>query len=258
MSWEQAAIQAGGQVVQGVTGSVGVKRQYKYNKKLAAFQHKQNMELLKYQLDYNSPASQMARFEAAGLNKNLIYGQGDAGNMQSAPRYPDIAPPDVQSIYADVFERFQRGRLLAEQADLTRTKVDESGVKQDLMKAQKQLVRANPYLNADYMSSLVNNLAYTASVKESQSILANYQAKYIRPGSDMPIGFEKIERELELMEQKFNLGTQDQKIKAQIIESKEFQNELLRIQKDWMKDGDITPQHIYQFIMMLMTKMASR
>ena len=33
---------------------------------------------------YNSPASQMGRFQQAGLNPNLIYSEGNAGNMASA------------------------------------------------------------------------------------------------------------------------------------------------------------------------------
>lgn len=262
MGWFAAAtpfiMQGIGTGGQALINRGSAKRQYKYSKKLAAFQHGQNLELMKYQLEYNSPASQMKRFEEAGLNPNLVYGQGTPGNLDSPPRYPDIEPPQLQAATADLFTKFQQGRLMASQADLTQAKTAESGVKQDLMKAQKQLVKANPYLNEDYMTSLVNNLWYTAQIKESESILANYQAKYYRGDSGLPLGAERIVKELELLEQKFNLGTQDQKIKAEIIQGKEFQNELLRIQQDWMKDGDITPQHIYQFIMMLMTKMASR
>jgi len=49
------------------------------------------------QNEYNSPAAQMARFKAAGLNPNLIYGRGDAGNAtavrsSSAPAWNPVAP----------------------------------------------------------------------------------------------------------------------------------------------------------------------
>lgn len=40
-----------------------------------------NQKLIDEQNQYNSPASQMARYQAAGLNPNLIYGQGTPGNQ---------------------------------------------------------------------------------------------------------------------------------------------------------------------------------
>lgn len=43
------------------------------------------------QNEYNSPKNQMARFQAAGLNPHLIYGQGNSG-----PAAP-ISTPDVQT-----------------------------------------------------------------------------------------------------------------------------------------------------------------
>ena len=48
------------------------------------------IEFWNMQNSYNSPQEQMKRFQAAGLNPNLIYGQGNAGNAGS------ITTPDVQ------------------------------------------------------------------------------------------------------------------------------------------------------------------
>lgn len=45
---------------------------------------------------YNSPAEQMKRFGAAGLNPHLIYGQGSPGN---ANNYPQYSPPNIQYRY---------------------------------------------------------------------------------------------------------------------------------------------------------------
>lgn len=46
---------------------------------------------------YNSPAEQMKRFGAAGLNPHLIYSQGNPGNNSSIPNYQ---PPPMQHRYA--------------------------------------------------------------------------------------------------------------------------------------------------------------
>lgn len=88
--------------IQATSGGIGVKRQYKYNKKLAAIQAAHNERYLQMQLDYNRPINQMARYKEAGLNPHLIYGDGSssAGNQQSPISYPDIRPPDVQTMYS--------------------------------------------------------------------------------------------------------------------------------------------------------------
>lgn len=54
------------------------------------------------QNEYNSPAAQMARFKAAGLNPNLIYGRGDSGNAttvrSSSPGQWNPKAPDLSGI----------------------------------------------------------------------------------------------------------------------------------------------------------------
>lgn len=58
------------------------------------FQNWLNQRATQRMLDYNSPAMQMARFRAAGLNPNLIYSQGNAGNQASPVEFgaPDVNP----------------------------------------------------------------------------------------------------------------------------------------------------------------------
>lgn len=48
------------------------------------------------QNDYNSPQAQMQRFQEAGLNPNLIYGQGNAGNAGGIPT-PDVQMPQFRT-----------------------------------------------------------------------------------------------------------------------------------------------------------------
>lgn len=63
------------------------KRQHRMNMELAKYEHDLNMEAWREQNEYNSPASQMQRFQDAGLNPYLIYGKGDNGNSTSVPQY---------------------------------------------------------------------------------------------------------------------------------------------------------------------------
>nr|QJB18924.1 MAG: DNA pilot protein [Microvirus sp.] len=57
------------------------------NKKMADEAYKREINMWRMNNTYNSPSSQMARFKQAGLNPNLIYGQGSAGNSASIPHY---------------------------------------------------------------------------------------------------------------------------------------------------------------------------
>lgn len=246
-------------LVQTVGNIVGAERQAKHNRALAAFQHSKNMELLKYQLDYNTPAMQMQRFKDAGLNPNLIYGQGNPGNMSSAPTYPDIRPSDYQGAVsgaitqmADLAIKANQAKLLETQADLNVTKATESTVKQTLMQAQRDLVKANPYMRPEYVNAMVQQLQSMANMKEKESVI---YGMYMDDNRGMSVGQRKVYAEMRNLEQKFNLLDADKQIKAKVIESKEFQNELLRVQNAWMSDGEINSEHIRQFIMMFMNNL---
>lgn len=251
-AWLPAAI-AGAASLAG--NLIGVNKQATSNRELAAYQHKKNMELLKYQLDYDSPSSQMGRFKDAGLNPNLVYGQGSPGNMNTPLKYPDVKSPDYQQAGASIGQiplQFQQQKLMEAQTDLTNQKVDESGVKQDLMRAQTALVQANPNLNPAYVNSMVTNLRAVADLKKQEADFMTTGHKY---EGITTRGFSKMHLELETLSQKFQLNEKDLAVKAKIIESKGFQNALQKIQVEWMRDKEITPQHIYMGVMLLLQKL---
>ena len=99
-----------GGVVAGVGSLLGGFGSSAMNNKAVQDTNKANMEIAKYQAqwqqqenekayqrslkmwnlqnEYNSPTQQMARIRAAGLNPNLVYGNGVAGNSAgSTPQY---------------------------------------------------------------------------------------------------------------------------------------------------------------------------
>jgi hypothetical protein len=59
----------------------------KANKELAEYQYSKELEMWHKANEYNSPAAQMERFKAGGLNPNLVYGQGTPGNASTIPKY---------------------------------------------------------------------------------------------------------------------------------------------------------------------------
>lgn len=87
---------------------------YHLTKELAQFQNDMNIENWKMANEYNSPANQMQRFAAAGLNPNLIYGQGNPGN--TSPVSTQVHQADfVKNPFAGVqlFQGYQQAKALA-------------------------------------------------------------------------------------------------------------------------------------------------
>lgn len=78
MSWISKSVsKLAGKAGQWFNDATGVTQQNEYN-----------MQMWNLQNQYNSPAAQMQRYREAGLNPNLIYGNGSssAGNATSAPQ----------------------------------------------------------------------------------------------------------------------------------------------------------------------------
>lgn len=86
-------------LISGGLDMLSQRMQNKWQSQQATLQNQRQMELSKYQYQqqkemfnlanqYNTPASQMQRYKDAGLNPNLIYGQGTSGNAPNVlPQY---------------------------------------------------------------------------------------------------------------------------------------------------------------------------
>lgn len=232
----------------------GAEKQADYNMELARYQNRFNARMLRQQLEYDTPANQRKRMEEAGYNPHLFYGQGTPGNQGTPQKSASIQPADFQTAFMNIGTDIARMRLMAAQTDLTNQKTEESGTKQDLMQAQSNLVKANPYMRKEYVDSLVLQLSSTAKIKEQEMqflTIGQVDAGQFKGTA----GFVKMQMEVEQLAQKLGLNSADQKIKAQILQSQEFKNAILEVQKKWMTEKEITPQHIYQGIMLLLSKM---
>lgn len=92
--YTNAAIIGGGQAIGQAINAYSTGQQNKksrqFTEKMYGIQKADNLAFWNMQNEYNSPQSQMKRFQEAGLNPHLIYGQGNSGNAQQ------ISTPDVQ------------------------------------------------------------------------------------------------------------------------------------------------------------------
>lgn len=82
-------------IVGGAIDALSTANQNKKSRKFALEMYERqkadNIRFWQMQNEYNSPQAQMNRFQEAGLNPNLVYGQGNSGNAGS------VATPDVKS-----------------------------------------------------------------------------------------------------------------------------------------------------------------
>ena len=83
------ALSAVGSVLPSVLNYSSVQQTNQSQKDLAKYQVDLERQLINEQNAYNSPVQQMARYQEAGLNPNLIYGNGSssAGNQNQIARY---------------------------------------------------------------------------------------------------------------------------------------------------------------------------
>lgn len=229
----------------------GAQEQHSHNMALARFQDEANRRYLQQQLDYNTPKSQMARFQEAGLNPHLIYGQGNPGNQSQSLSYPEIKAADIQSAY-QMLPLANQTAMTATQIQAMTAKTRQTYVVSELNKLQAEVLKKNPLLDDAGFRAIIDSLKATAQIKAEevkQAGIATFQ-------QEASAGWvvKKLEAEVLQLEQRFKLQNLDEKIKAQVLTSMEFRNAILEIQKKFMADGDIGPQQILQFVQLLLMK----
>lgn len=69
------------------------------NRDLSELGYQHDVDMWNRQNEYNSPAAQMARLKAAGLNPNLIYGSGAGGAAGNSSQLPHYSVPQAQYNY---------------------------------------------------------------------------------------------------------------------------------------------------------------
>lgn len=245
----------------------GPRRQYKWNKRAAEHANQmnranaewtleQNKRLQEEQRIYDSPTQQMARYKAAGLNPHLIYGSGSSAGSAFPIQSQGIAPSRLDApsaSYGDIGTDFLRASQMAAQTQYTEQRTEHSQAQQALTEIMTDIAKTNPMLNPDVASWVSTSMMETARLKaiESRQWLTTSENDVMKISA-------KINAEVEAMSQRIGLNTEDLKIKNQILQSKQFENAIKEIQTNWLKDGDLSPEHIRQGLMLILSKMLGR
>ncbi|WGL31466.1 DNA pilot protein [Dipodfec virus UOA04_Rod_1087] len=113
------------------------------NAELAKYNWQQQVGMWNAQNAYNTPSAQMARYREAGLNPNLVYGQGTNGNSNSipTPATPTMQAAHVDRIpYESLFGSLGNDIMQAYNFNLQREKLEAD---KDLASSQAAAQRAN-------------------------------------------------------------------------------------------------------------------
>ena len=150
-----------------ISGMFGVSQQQK--------QLQAQKGLWRMQNAYNTPANQMKRLKAAGLNPALMYGKGvvgDTGNAKEMPK-ADFNPAGFAQSVASGGNLMNQAQLLASQKKLQNAQAYKNLAGGKLDFATKR--RLNTLLNAE-----LDDLKASKQQKDSVTALNNYQLEFQR------------------------------------------------------------------------------
>ncbi|AJK28241.1 hypothetical protein [Eel River basin pequenovirus] len=179
-----------------------------------------NREMWDLQNEYNLPSAQMDRLRKAGLNPNLMYGNGASGGQAGAIQQATM--PKYQSARANYsYVPAQVPQILGMYQDF---KLKDAQM--DLLKEQATTAREKGLTEAALRSGRRIGLTHSNAIKYSQ-------AKYAQ-------AFNKLELETNQQRLK-NLGM-DHRLKELDIPYRQARSGLKGIEYDWLKNRGIRPQ----------------
>lgn len=108
-----------GNLFNGYSQKSAVKEANKGNMALAEYQFDRNYQMWQEQNAYNDPSSQMKRLESAGLNPNLVYGNGSVVGNTSGPAPQYNAPTLQPEIFSADFSPIANTALQVAQIEKT-------------------------------------------------------------------------------------------------------------------------------------------
>lgn len=186
------------------------RKQREHERAMAEYAYNKDLDMWNRQNAYNSPQAQMERLQAAGLNPNMVYGQGTvAGNTSSqmpkynAPRQNfNVQMPNVVgtiSQFQDLEVKQAQTDLLKAQADLTTERSGTEAARGVLLGYEGR------YANRYY-----NNRSWKMNYDHQKSV------------ADMQIANFKVQT----MEEEWSQMMRDRRAKT---EYQEFRNEMNRL-----------------------------
>lgn len=153
------------------------KQMYEYNKDLSERAFKQNVRLWREENAYNTPAAQMARMRAAGLNPNLIYGNGQEASAGLAGDAPNLQYGDYNPkvpVFESPLDAVGNGINVALDSSRILSMISQANAAADNLEADTQLKLKNyEWIDEEKRANIDKKKAETVTQEYMQG---NYQA----------------------------------------------------------------------------------
>ena len=206
MAWQEIAAAAAGKALEVFgTSTLGNYFSKKENKKARDYNY--NMWLAENA--YNSPTAQMSRLKAAGLNPNLVYGNGATTlSARSTPAQPAaVSGPNFDTLgairaYQDIHQVDAQTQNYIAQLSLIKAQKKEVDARREELRARTQSIVRNSEIEAlgksyDNMQKYLTNQILMSSLPSAMAE-NKYQAgksyRYTRYVSDCANAIEPVVR----------------------------------------------------------------
>lgn len=243
-----AALGTGASFLGGLLNSGSQQRQnqdsMEFSRRMYEQQRRDNIEFWRMQNEYNSPQAQMQRFQAAGLNPNLVYSQGNPGNAAQ------ISTPDVQPAQ---FRNPEWGNAISSSGLEFMNAIYDLDIKQaqvDNLRAQNQVIQEEATLK--HIVGQRSKFAFDldTELRDVSADTRREQLRQLRTQTDVTINRdareaalnasnvqEAAERMLNMREQRLSMQVGRAQARAEIDRIRE---NIQQMQKDGvLKDLDI-------------------
>lgn len=153
-----------------------------YNSALASRQNQWNIDQWNRENVYNTPAAQMARMKAAGLNPDLAYGQQNLSAVSPQMTAGDSSPvQDFSGIanrqtIGDAMMQFNQSRLIEAQAKLAESQANKTDAETEGQKSANKILESDANFRDAINSGTVKLNNVTITNTESSTDLNRKQA----------------------------------------------------------------------------------
>ena len=147
-----------GGVLSGIGALAGIgrgSRQNRRNIRNMRMQYQMDKQMFDYQNAYNTPAKQMQRLKAAGLNPALMYGQGTTGNATGYPQSKQL--PAYMETPVDTATLVQ-GAMATQQLLQSKAQTKKTNEEAELTKVQKEVAMGRSEYDIALGQAQLNNV----------------------------------------------------------------------------------------------------
>lgn len=232
-----------GQLTSGIMNYFSQRETNKANRELAELAYQQNVEQWERENAYNHPAAQMSRLTEAGLNPNLVYGNGSA--VQTSAHSPQMSYPQMHAPQLNISTPFTASPLnsaqqavLTSQAELNAAKVIET-------------IASSEYLGAQTKRELINNV--TLGTRNNLAIVKAHSEIQV-----MNKQLEVMASQIDVNKSVVDLNNEQKNLVIENIRKVGYDADSAKSMYDYWYSKGMTPAHGWeQMIMQLLNSAIS-